>query len=71
MTNYWKLFADGGWKKYKIVSPGVGVDSVLEHIAVANPDFDDPDGLTAKIEEAAEDFIRDIESFLASQKDIP
>ncbi len=71
MTKTWKLFSDGGWEKCKIVSPGKGVDSILEHIAVPDPDFDDPDRLTAKIEEAADEFIRDIESFLSSQKDIP
>ena len=41
-----------------------GVDSVVEHILVDNPDFSDLDALTKQIEQGTLKFIQDIESFL-------
>jgi len=65
---YWELFKESDWNKYHIVSTTKGVDSILEHILVDNPDFSDLDTLTKQIELATLDFIRDIESFLSNQK---
>jgi hypothetical protein len=51
--------------KYKIVEPTKGVDSVVEHILVDNPDFSDLAALTKQIEQGTLKFIQDIERFLA------
>ena len=40
---YWKLFNESGWAHYRLVPPAKGVDSILEHILVDEPDFDDLD----------------------------
>ena len=62
---YWKLFKDKNWDKYSIVSPEKGVDSIIEHNLVDNPDFSNLDNLTNKIEEGTLKFIKDIENFLS------
>ena len=65
LAKYWKIINKSGWGKYKVVEPVKGVDSVVEHVLVDNPDFSDLDALTKQIERGALEFIRDIESFLA------
>lgn len=62
---YWKLLKDKNWDKYRIVSPEKGVDSIIEHNLVDNPDFSNLDNLTNKIEEGTLKFIKDIENFLS------
>ena len=42
-----------------------GVDSIMEHILVDNPDFSDLDALTGQIEKGTLNFISDIEDFLS------
>ena len=66
-TKYWKLFRELDWKKYHIVTPGKGVDAILDHILIDNPDFRDLDALTTQIERGTLNFIKDIETFLANQ----
>ncbi len=61
---YWKLFKESGWERYRLVPPAKGVDSILEHILVEEPDFGDLDALTEQIERETSKFISDIESFL-------
>jgi len=65
LAKYWKIINKSKWDKYKVVEPAKGVDSVVEHILVDNPDFSDLDSLTRQIEQGALEFIQDIESFLA------
>lgn len=65
LTKYWNLIQKRNWHKYKVVEPGKGVDSVVEHILVDNPDFSDVPALTKQIEQEALNFIRDIESLVA------
>jgi hypothetical protein len=43
-----------------------GVDSIVEHELVADPDFSDLDGLTHRIETETMQFIEDVEGFLSS-----
>ena len=62
---YWKLFKESDWNKYHIVPTTKGVDSILEHILVENPDFSDLDALTRQIEGGTLTFIEEIESFLS------
>lgn len=50
--------------KYPIVSDTRGVDAIVEHILVDNPDFRDLDYLTDQIESETLKFIMDVESFL-------
>jgi hypothetical protein len=64
---YWKLFNESGWNKYRVVPQDKGVDSILEHTLVENPDFADRDKLTAEIEKGTLGFIKDIEEFLYSR----
>jgi hypothetical protein len=62
---YWKLFKDSGWNKYQLVPTTKGVDSIVEHILVDNPDFSDLEALTKKLEITSMTFISDIESFIS------
>ena len=64
-AKYWKLFKESNWDKYHIVSTTEGVDSIVEHILVVNPDFRDLDALTKQIERETLKFIKDVESFLS------
>jgi hypothetical protein len=65
LSKYWKVFNKNKWDKYKVVEPAKGVDSIVEHILVDNPDFSDLDDLTKQIEKGTLIFIKDIESFLS------
>ena len=62
---YWKLFTESNWNKYHISSPAKGVDSIIDHVIVDNPDFSDLDTLTMQIENGTLNFIEDIENFLS------
>lgn len=61
---YWQLIKESGWDKYRIVTPGTGVDSILELVLVSNPDFSDLPRLSDQIEQQTLIFIQDIEHFL-------
>ena len=63
-NKYWKLFKEMDWTKYHIPPTAKGVDSIMEHILVENPDFSDLDRLTKQIETGTLDFINDVENFL-------
>lgn len=64
-ADYWNTIKESGWNKYHLV-PSIepGVDSILEHTLVENPDFDDLDALTEQIENGTLTFIDDIERYL-------
>ena len=64
-TEYWKLFTESDWNKYRIPSTAKGVDYILEYILVDNPDFSDLDTLTKQIERGTLRFIEDVENFLS------
>ena len=63
-TEYWKLFKESNWNKYHIPSNTKGLDSIVEYILVANPDFSDLDALTKQIEKGTLEFVKDVEDFL-------
>lgn len=65
-TKYWIMFKESDWKKYRVVSTTKGVDSILEHVLVEEPDFGDLDALTKQIESGTLKFIKDVESSLSS-----
>jgi hypothetical protein len=62
---YWKMFKESGWDKYRIPSTTKGTDSIIEYTLVDNPDFRDLDMLTIQIERGALDFIHDVEKVLS------
>jgi hypothetical protein len=65
-SKYWKLLKESGWDKYHIVPNTIGVDAIIEHTLVDNPDFGSPDSLTEQIERSTLAFIADVESFLST-----
>ena len=62
-AEYWNLFDESDWSKYQIVPTTEGVDSIIEHVLVDDPDFSDFGTLTDRIEKGTLKFIRDVESF--------
>lgn len=64
-AEYWQLFSQKGWDKYQIVPSIEGVDAILMHGLVEDPDFSDLDGVTQQIENGVLTFIQDVEAFLA------
>ncbi len=62
---YWELFKEGKWDKYRVPATLKGVDSIIECTLADNPDFSDPDGLTKQIEDRVLDFANDVETFLS------
>src|SRR4030042_4652548 len=38
-TEYWKLFKESDWDKYRVVSTTKGADAIIEHILVDNTDL--------------------------------
>jgi hypothetical protein len=67
-NKYWKIFKERNWDQYQIVPTTKGVDSIVEHILVDNPDFSDLGILTKQIEKGTMKFIQDVESFLSTLK---
>ena len=68
LAKYWEIFTESGWDRYKIAPQGKWVDSVLEHILAANPDFSDLEALTQRIEQGTLQFIDDVENFLSNHQ---
>ena len=67
-TKYWKLFKESDWNQYPIVPTPKGVDAIIEHTLVDNPDFSDLDALTNQIETETLKFIKDTEGFLSKHE---
>ena len=65
---YVNLFTESNWNKYHLASTTKGVDSILDHILIDNPDFRDLDRLTRHIEQGTLRFIKDVENFLSNQE---
>ena len=63
-TKYWNLIKESNWNKYLIPPTTKGVDSIIENTLVDNPDFNDLENLTKKIETGTMNFINDVENFL-------
>ena len=63
---YWELFKDTNWPGYRIAAPAKGVDSILECDVASDFDLDDPDALTAIIEESALALMNRVEGFLST-----
>ena len=65
-AKYWELIKESGWDKYRLVPTVKGYDSIIEDVLVEEPDFNDLDALTERIERGTLEFIGDVESFLAA-----
>jgi hypothetical protein len=63
-AKYWKIFKAADWSKYPVASTIKGVDYIVAHVLVENPDFKDLDALTKQIESGTLKFISDVEAFL-------
>ncbi len=63
-NTYWRMFKESGWDKYHLVPTTAGVDSILEHVLVGIPNFNDLNALKVQIESAALEFIADVERFI-------
>ncbi len=61
---YWQIFKENDFKKYRVTSPAKGSDSILEHLLVDNPDFENLGILTNQVENGALEFIKGVASFL-------
>ncbi len=66
-SEYWRLFKESDWNKYRVVPTIEGVDAIVEHVLVSEPDFADLEALTGQIEEGALAFIEDVEGFLSER----
>ncbi len=64
---YWELFRDSGWSKYRVVEPATGIDAIVEHAVGSGFELDDPEALTAKIEAATATFLVELERFLETR----
>lgn len=64
---YWEIFKKNNWNKYRIVSTTDSKDSIIEHVLVEDPDFNDPVSLREQIERETLQFINDVESFFSSR----
>jgi hypothetical protein len=62
---YWQLFKDSDWNKFHLVPSIQGVDAILQHTLVKDPDFSDLKRLTRQIEDETLAFIVAIEAFFA------
>ena len=61
---YWELFRGSKWPDYRIITPGKGVDSIVECDLAEYFDFGDPDTLTASIDAATASHHSTQESYL-------
>jgi hypothetical protein len=53
------------WNKYHLAPTVKGVDYILDYTLADNPDFNDLEALTKRIEKGTLNFINDIEDFLS------
>ena len=63
---YWHLFKGSNWNKYHLAESIDDSLSIIDHIIVPRPDFDDTKKLTENIEKESLKFINDIRDILES-----
>lgn len=64
LAEYWELIKASAWNKYHLVHSLEGMDSALEYVLAAEPDFSDLDGLTETLEKGILQFTQDVIGFL-------
>jgi hypothetical protein len=65
---YWERFKDSQWPEYRVITPAVGIDSIIECDLAKEFDIADPDALTSKIDSTVEAFVKNIEQFLSEHQ---
>lgn len=60
-AQYYKKLKGLDLGPYQLVTPGAGVDAIVSHTLVMNPDFTDLDALTARLEAGVLQFIAVVE----------
>lgn len=65
-TEYWNLFKENKWNEYHLVPTPKNADSILEHVLVRRPDFNNLNMITNQIEEETIKFILAIQDILAT-----
>jgi hypothetical protein len=65
---YWELFRHSRWADYRVVTPAIGVDSIIECDLADQFDVRHLDTLTASLQEKAAKFIKDLDRFLSEHK---
>jgi len=60
----WKLLKERGYARYRLAIDPARGDSILEQTLTAEPNFDDPQALTALLEGGVADFIRAVQADL-------
>ncbi len=63
-SKFWHFFQENNWKRYTIPQTTSGTDSILEHVLVENPNFNDLDALTEQIENGTLAFIEEVTGYL-------
>jgi hypothetical protein len=63
-ARYYEIIKKSGWKKYKTVPQEKGIDSIVEHVLVNDPDFSNLKELSQQLESGVLNFIKDIEKLL-------
>lgn len=64
LAEYWNLIKQSGWSKYHLVPSLEGMDSALEYVLAAEPDFNKLEALTQTLEKAILQFTNDVSEFL-------
>ncbi|MDY8136176.1 DUF7000 family protein [Aquimarina sp. 2201CG5-10] len=65
-AKYWKIFKDTSFAKYRLTDDIKQHISILEHVLIDNPDFNNLETLTKEIERETLEFISQIENELYS-----
>jgi hypothetical protein len=60
----WESIHASGWDHYPLTPQGIGIDAIVDHVIIENPDFSDLPALTERIEAGVLDFIQEMEEFL-------
>lgn len=68
-ARYWEIIRESTWDQYPLVPDPLKADAILTHVLVEDPDFADPQALTARIEQGTLAFSHDIETFLSTIQD--
>ncbi len=63
-AKYLKLLKESNWTKYHTADTATGIDYIIDHVLVSDPDFGDLAALTEQIERRTFEFIEDVENFL-------
>jgi hypothetical protein len=64
---YWEIFKGSDWNKYNVPAKITDGFSIVDHIMIANPDFNDTNSLRSEIESVSLKFIKDIEEVLIAK----